>query len=84
MMFVRFSQRAHFLYLEPCSDELVAGLVKRFRMMAIINLVLAPFIIIFLFMYFFFRYAEVGGAHILLESDCLLLYCVFFLLRTVE
>lgn len=37
----------------------VHDLVRRLRFMAVLNLVLAPFVIVFLFMYFFFRYAEV-------------------------
>jgi hypothetical protein len=37
----------------------VHDLVRRFRIIAVLNLVLAPFVIVFLFMYFFFRYAEV-------------------------
>ncbi|KAJ3416829.1 autophagy protein atg9 [Chytridiales sp. JEL 0842] len=38
--------------------RLVAGLKKRFAMMALLNLMFAPFLMILMVMFFFFRYAE--------------------------
>ncbi|KAJ3214699.1 autophagy protein atg9 [Dinochytrium kinnereticum] len=38
--------------------RLVAGLQKRFAMMAFLNLLFAPFLIVLLILFFFFRYAE--------------------------
>ncbi|KAI7870405.1 autophagy protein Apg9-domain-containing protein [Spinellus fusiger] len=37
---------------------LVEGLRKRFRFMGIVNLIFAPFILVYLFVFFFFRYFE--------------------------
>jgi hypothetical protein len=51
----------------------VHDLVRRFRIIAVLNLVLAPFVIVFLFMYFFFRYAEVRCRVLILT-----IYSVFY------
>jgi hypothetical protein len=39
--------------------KLVAGLRRRFLLMGFVNLALAPFILVFLLIYFFFKYGEV-------------------------
>lgn len=57
--FLRDSNRAH----------LANGLRKRFRFMALLNLLLSPFLVLFFLIYFFFRYAEVS---------VLILYWVYF------
>eukprot|EP01134_Creolimax_fragrantissima_P004268 CFRG4268T1 len=44
--------------LKGKAHELSHGLTRRFRLMAVLNLILAPFVIPIVSMYFFFRYAE--------------------------
>ena len=41
-------------------SKLVSELRRRFRFMAIVNLILAPFTLVFLSIYFLFKYGEVS------------------------
>ena len=40
-------------------NQLAAGLRRRMYLMGLLNLVLSPFILVFLVVYFFFKYGEV-------------------------
>lgn len=44
-------------------DKLAIDLQRRFKMIAIVNALLAPFILVFLLIYWFFRYAEEIYSH---------------------
>ena len=62
------SSYTELLVYRPHRDAAAQELIKRCRMMAILNIVLAPFIVVFLFMYFFFRYAEVRSHGVCAEN----------------
>ncbi|KAG9285925.1 hypothetical protein G9A89_013350 [Geosiphon pyriformis] len=51
-------------------EELTKGLSNRFVLMGWINLIFAPFIVVYLLMFFFFRYFDVSLILSLLFRDC--------------
>lgn len=53
----KFTIRQGFLK-DTQRDQLAHGLKKRFFVMGVVNIILSPFILVFLIMYFFLRYGE--------------------------